>query len=179
MPLPAEQPVVLIGLMAAGKSAVGRELAARHGRPFVDTDQLVVDRYGPIAELFVSRGERFFREVEARAVAEALSAPGGSIVSLGGGAILDPGTRQLLARGPRVVFLDTDLATVLPRITRAGHRPLLAEDPAGRWQALADARRPIYEALAEITIDARGSSVPEIADRITRTLTEGEAPDAR
>ena len=179
MPLPADHHIVLIGLMAAGKSAVGRELAARHGNPFVDTDQLVVDRYGPIADLFLSRGERYFREVEARAVASALAEPGCSIVSLGGGAILDPGTRQLLARGPKVVFLDTDLETVLPRIRRAGHRPLLAEDPAGRWQALADARRPIYEALAEITVDTRGLTVPEIADRITRTLTEGEPSDAR
>ena len=165
--------VVLIGFMAAGKSVVGRGYAARAGLPFVDTDEAVVERYGPIPELFTSRGECFFREVEARSVAAALESPVPSVISLGGGAVLDSGTQQLLA-DVTVVFLDTDLATVLPRITRAGHRPLLSPDPVRRWQELAAARRPVYESLADITIDTRGLTVPAIIDRLTSVLTKGE-----
>ena len=165
--------VVLIGFMAAGKSVVGRGYAARRGLRFIDTDEAVVERYGPISDLFSSRGECFFREVEARTVASALESPVPAVISLGGGAVLDSGTQQLLA-GATVVFLDTDLATVLPRITRSGHRPLLSPDPAQRWEELAKVRRPVYESLADITIDTRGLTVPAIIDRLTSVLTKGE-----
>ncbi|WP_312181472.1 shikimate kinase [Arthrobacter sp.] len=168
-----EQHLVLIGLMAAGKSVVGRSFAARHGLPYVDTDQLVVEEYGPIPEIFANHGERYFREAEARAVAGALAAPERSVVSLGGGAVLDSGTQQGL-REATVVFLDTDLATVRPRISRSGHRPLLTGDPVVRWSALAEERRPIYESLADIVIDTRGLAVPEVVERITAALDEGE-----
>lgn len=158
--------------MAAGKSVVGRDLAARLELKFIDTDQLVTDRHGPIPDLFAARGECHFREVEARSVAAALAEKPGSVISLGGGAVLDTGTQQLL-RGSTVVFLDTDLETVLPRIIRSGHRPMLAGDPARRWQELAKARRPIYESLADITIDTRGLTVTAIIDRLTTILNEG------
>ncbi|MBP3036125.1 shikimate kinase [Arthrobacter sp. zg-ZUI100] len=158
--------------MAAGKSVVGREFAARRRMKFTDTDQLVVNAHGPISELFAARGECGFREAEARCVAAALAERSATVVSLGGGAILDTGTQQLL-RNHTVVFLDTDLETVLPRIIRSGNRPMLAGDPARRWQELADVRRPIYESLADITIDTRGLSVPAIIDRLTTILNEG------
>ncbi|WAP53094.1 shikimate kinase [Arthrobacter sp. ATA002] len=146
--------IVLIGFMAAGKSVVGRELASRNQLKFIDTDQLITERHGSISDLFAARGECYFREVEARTVAAALAEQSRTVISLGGGAVLDTGTQQLL-RGATVVFLDTDLETVLPRITRSGNRPLLAGDPAGRWQELAKARRPVYESLADITLDTR------------------------
>jgi shikimate kinase len=165
--------LVLIGLMAAGKSVVGRQLAARHNLPYVDTDQLVVEEHGPIPEIFARHSERFFREAEARAVAGVLDSPVRSVISLGGGAVLDTGTQQLLKHAT-VVFLDTDLATVLPRISRTANRPLLAGDPALRWSALAEARRPIYESLADIVIDTRGLAIAEVVERITAALDEGE-----
>lgn len=168
-----EKHLVLIGLMAAGKSVVGRSLAARHGLPYVDTDQLVVAEHGPIPEIFARHGERYFRDAEARAVAGALASPVRSVVSLGGGAVLNTGTQELLGAAT-VVFLDTDLATVLPRISRTAHRPLLAGDPAARWSALAEVRRPVYESLADIVIDTRGLAVPEVVERITTALDEGE-----
>ncbi|WP_341394974.1 shikimate kinase [Arthrobacter sp. G119Y2] len=164
--------IVLIGFMAAGKSVVGREFASRRQLKFIDTDQLITERHGPIPELFAARGECYFREVEARTVAAALAEPSRTVISLGGGAVLDTGTQQLL-RGATVVFLDTDLQTVLPRITRSGNRPLLAGDPVRRWQELAKARRPVYESLADITIDTRGLSVTAIIDRLTTILNEG------
>lgn len=168
-----EQHLVLIGLMAAGKSVVGRSFASRHGLPYVDTDQLVVEEHGPIPDIFATHSEHYFRQVEARAVADALASPVRSVVSLGGGAVLDAGTQQLL-RNATVVFLDTDLATVLPRISRSGHRPLLAGDPVARWSTLAEVRRPVYESLADIVIDTRGLAVPEVVERITTALDEGE-----
>lgn len=158
--------------MAAGKSVVGREFAASRGMKFTDTDQLVVNAHGPIAELFAARGECGFREAEARCVAAALATPSSTVISLGGGAVLDTGTQQLL-RNHTVVFLDTDLETVLPRIIRSGNRPMLAGDPARRWQELATVRRPIYESLADITIDTRGLTVPAVIDRLTTILNEG------
>ncbi|MCC3282723.1 shikimate kinase [Arthrobacter caoxuetaonis] len=171
--MPEQQHLVLIGLMAAGKSVVGRQLAARLRLPYVDTDQLVVAEHGPIPEIFARHDESFFRRAEARAVAGALASPVRSVISLGGGAVLDSGTAKLLAQAT-VVFLDTDLATVLPRISRTAHRPLLAGDPAARWTALAEVRRPIYESLADIVIDSRGLSVAEVVERITAALAEGE-----
>ena len=164
--------IVLIGFMAAGKSVVGRELAARRRLKFTDTDQLVVQNHGPIPEIFVARGECGFREIEARTVAWALAEKVPGVISLGGGAVLDTGTQQLLRRAT-VVFLDTDLETVLPRIIRSGHRPMLAGDPARRWEELAKARRPVYESLADITIDTRGLTVPAVIDRLTPLLNEG------
>lgn len=158
--------------MAAGKSVVGRELAARCQLKFTDTDHLVTERHGSIPDLFAARGECYFREVEARSVAAALAEEPGTVISLGGGAVLDTGTQQLL-RSATVVFLDTDLETVLPRIIRSGHRPMLAGDPVRRWQELAKARRPIYESLADITIDTRGLTVTAIIDRLTTILNEG------
>ena len=158
--------------MAAGKSVVGRELAVRRRLKFIDTDQLVTESHGPIPEIFANRGECGFRELEARSVAAALAGKPCTVISLGGGAVLDTGTQQLLRR-ETVVFLDTDLETVLPRITRTGHRPLLTGDPVQRWQDLARARRPVYESLADITIDTRGLSVSAVVDRLNTILNEG------
>ena len=164
--------VVLVGFMAAGKSVVGRELATRHRLKFMDTDQLVIEGHGPIPEIFAARGECGFRELEARSVAAALAEKTPAVISLGGGAVLDTGTQQLLRR-VTVVFLDTDLETVKPRIIRSGNRPMLAGDPVRRWEELAKARRPVYESLADITIDTRGLSVPAVIDRLTTVLNEG------
>ncbi|WP_035764208.1 shikimate kinase, partial [Arthrobacter sp. H20] len=130
---PAAGPVVLIGLMATGKSVIGASLASRLGWTFIDTDQVIVSGHGRISDIFAQEGERAFRELEARVVADVLAtAPANQVVSLGGGAVLDGGTRALLA-GTRVVFLDADLATVRRRITRDRSRPLLAGDPIEAW----------------------------------------------
>jgi len=179
-------PVVLIGPMAVGKSAIGQQLAQHLGCPFVDTDAVVVDQHGTIAEIFASRGERVFRELEARAVAEAVeaatareaqgkAAPGreGStvVISLGGGAVLDSGTQQLLDRCT-VVYLECDADTVAERIARNSGRPLLAGDAMGRWRTLFATRRPVYERLADIVLDVRTGTVTELAHRLENALEE-------
>lgn len=162
----ATQPLVLIGLMATGKSTVGRRLAGRHGWRFVDTDQHIVERHGPIAGIFAQHGEQGFRAREARIVAEVLaSADSATVVSLGGGAVLHAATQNLLADA-LVAFLDADLATVLPRLAGDTSRPLLAGDAASRWTELDRERRPLYRSLADLVIDTRNATVDVVVDRL-------------
>ncbi|WP_302847299.1 shikimate kinase [Arthrobacter sp. ok362] len=165
--------MVLIGPMAVGKSAIGQQLAQHLGCAFVDTDALVVAQHGTIAEIFASRGEHAFRELEARAVAQAIEAAQGStaVISLGGGAVLDSGTQQLLGRCT-VVYLECDAETVAERIARNSGRPLLAGDAMGRWRTLFATRQPVYERLADLVLDVRSGSVPELAHRLEDALEE-------
>ncbi|MGH9000821.1 MAG: shikimate kinase, partial [Acidimicrobiia bacterium] len=103
--------LVLVGMMGSGKSSVGRRLARRLGRSFVDTDQLVEARRGlPIAEIFAADGEAAFRALESSAVAEALGASPPAVVAFGGGAILDPANRERARAGAVVVWLWADPA---------------------------------------------------------------------
>ena len=166
----ASRPLVLIGLMATGKSTVGRRLASRHGWRFVDTDAEIADRHGPIPAIFANDGEAAFRRIEAEVVSEVLSRAGErTVVSLGGGAILHEGTRRLLESAV-VVFLDADLATVLPRLAGDTGRPLLAGNAGQTWARLDQERRPIYEALADAVIDTRNASPDIVVDRLEAAL---------
>lgn len=157
------RPVVLVGPMAVGKSAIGQQLSQQLGVPFVDTDVLIVEGHGSIADIFAGRGEHAFREIEARTVARAIETgkSNGSVISLGGGAVLDSGTQQLLG-DCTVVYLECDASTVAERIARNTGRPLLAGDAMGRWEVLFAARRPVYERLADIIFDVRSGTVAEI-----------------
>ena len=172
-------PIVLIGPMAVGKSAIGHQLAQHLGSAFVDTDAVVVAQHGSIAEIFASRGEHAFRELEARAVSRAIEEAGGSstVISLGGGAVLDSGTQQLLGRCT-VVYLECDAETVAERIARNSGRPLLAGDAMGRWRTLFATRQPVYERLADLVLDVRTGSVPELAHRLEDALGEYAAAKA-
>ncbi|MBE0009834.1 MULTISPECIES: shikimate kinase [unclassified Arthrobacter] len=167
---PVRGPVAFIGLMATGKSVVGAQLASRLGWSFIDTDQLIVARHGRISRIFSQQGEQAFRRLEARVVAEVLAeASAETVVSLGGGAVLDEGTQALLA-GARVVFLDADLATVRRRITRDRSRPLLAGDPVEAWTRMDRERRPVYERLADIVLDTRGHSIDQLVTELSTQL---------
>lgn len=167
-------PIVLIGPMASGKSAIGQELAAQLGVTFSDTDRIVTKAHGPIPEIFARYGERFFRHKEATTLARLVESEeyAGTVISVGGGAVLDTGTSQLLSSSAVVVYLLTDLATVMPRISGKGHRPLLAEDPVTSWVRLFDLRRPVYERLADLTLDTRRGNVRELAARLKALLQE-------
>lgn len=167
------RPIVLIGPMAVGKSAIGAQLAQHLGVPFVDTDVTIVASHGTIADIFAGRGEQAFREIEARTVAQAVEAAEGSnaVISLGGGAVLDSGTQQLLRRCT-VVYLECDADTVSERIARNSGRPLLVGDAMGRWRTLFATRQPVYERLADLVLDVRGGSVPDLAHRLEDALDE-------
>lgn len=173
------RPVVFTGPMATGKTAVGRSFAARHGMVFIDTDRRITLRHGPIPEIFAEQGEEAFRRLEADIVREVLTENSGRVVvSLGGGAVLDAGTRALLAEA-RVVFLDADLATVLPRLRAGTSRPMLAGDPAQRWTTLYEQRRPLYAGIAECVIDTRGQSLRQVVDRVEQMLGLDQSTDKR
>lgn len=156
-------PIVLIGPMGAGKSRVGHRLAASAGAPFIDTDQRIAERYGPIEEIFEREGEEYFRIVEREVVAEALREE--AVISLGGGAVLHPDTRDDLADLP-VVWLRVSPEAVAPRLA-GGKRPLLAAGGLAAWTAILEQRAPIYGALADLEIDTSRRSVARIVDDIT------------
>lgn len=163
---PGEPPltVVLVGPMGAGKTSVGRKVARLLGEPFIDTDKRIAAEHGPIPEIFAAHGEPHFRDLERAAVASALEE--GGVVSLGGGAVTDAGTRALLAQHP-VVFLTVSADAVARRIQGAG-RPMLAgeDDPVERWRAIFEQRRAWYEQVADITIDTSRRPMRMLAEEI-------------
>ena len=156
-------PIVLVGAMGAGKSRVGHRLATSVDAPFIDTDLRIAERYGPIDEIFDREGEEYFRIVEREVVAEALREE--AVISLGGGAVLHPDTRDDLA-GLAVVWLQVTREAVRPRLA-GGNRPLIADGGLDRWSAILEARRPLYEAVADLSIDTSRRSVARIVDAIT------------
>ena len=154
---------MLVGPMGAGKSRVGSRLATSVGASFVDTDQRIVERHGPIDEIFSREGEASFRAIEREVVAEALREE--AVVSLGGGAVLDADTRADLA-GLTVVWLQVSADAVAPRLS-AGTRPLLADGGLERWIRIRDERRPLYAEVSGLAIDTSRRSVAKIVAEIT------------
>lgn len=166
--------IVLIGPMGAGKTSVGRRVARALGRPFADTDKIVVRDHGPIPELFVRHGEPHFRALERSAVQEALAS--GGVVALGGGAVLDEATRAAL-RDHRVVLLTVQPHIIASRIG-GGERPLLAgEDPVARWTRIFDERRPVYESVADIAFDTSSGPLADVVARIAEWAQDAEQED--
>ena len=161
---------VLIGPPGAGKSTVGPLLAALLGAEFTETDSMVEAEAGkPVSDIFISDGEPVFRDMERRAVAHALASRPG-VVSLGGGAVMDPATRELLA-GHRVVYLRTGFTAAVRRVGLDTPRPLLLQNPRARMRELLDQRLPVYEALARITVTTDDRDPQEIADEIAATVS--------
>jgi len=155
--------LVLVGPMAAGKTSVGRRVARRLGVEFVDTDKRIVAAHGPIPSIFADHGEPHFRDLERRAVADAISE--GGVISLGGGAVTDEVTRELL-RGHSVVFLTVSAEAVADKL-RGSNRPLLSgEDPIERWKRIFDERRGWYAEAASATFDTSRRPMQKIADEI-------------
>jgi shikimate kinase len=166
--------VVLVGTMGAGKSTVGRLLAERWEVPFRDTDADIEAAEGrSVSDIFVDSGEAAFRALERAAVAEALSTHDG-VLALGGGAVLDPSTRDLLA-GHRVVFLRVGLSDASSRVGLGVSRPLLLGNVRGRIKQLIDERTPVYESVAAHVIDTDGVGVDEVVE-LVRATVDSEVP---
>ncbi|MFE1325742.1 shikimate kinase [Streptomyces sp. NPDC058735] len=164
--------VVLVGPMGVGKSTVGQLLAERLGVSYRDTDDdIVAEQNRTIAEIFVDDGEPAFRAVEKAAVRRALAEHDG-VLALGGGAILDPDTRALLA-GQRVVFLSMDVEEAVKRTGLNVARPLLAVNPRKQWRELMEARRHLYEEVATAVVATDGRT-PEEVTRATLDALELE-----
>ena len=151
------RPIVLIGPMAAGKTYIGTHLARFYGYEFLDADQLIVERYGEVSEIFEIFGEAYFRELERKTIEEVLTSPvyRNTVFSLGGGAPMTDSVAELL-KDECVVYILVDADTVAPRITGNKTRPLLQPNPVERWTDIFERRRSRYEELAHFTLDARG-----------------------
>lgn len=165
---------VLIGPPGSGKSAVGSALARQLQLKFVDSDKVITARAGkPISDIFIDDGEPAFRALEREVVSQELKDADG-VLALGGGSILDEETQHDLneARktGTQVIFLDVSLSKVASRIGFNRDRPLLLGNPRAQWSALMEARRPIYESLADLIIDtglqAMQNTVAEIVAKL-------------
>ncbi|MFD3798868.1 3-dehydroquinate synthase [Streptomyces californicus] len=161
--------VVLVGPMGVGKSTVGELLAARLGTTYRDTDADIVAEAGkPIAEIFYDEGEEHFRALERLAVAAAVAGHPG-VLSLGGGAVLDGTTRELLAGRP-VVYLSMDVDEAVRRVGLNTARPLLAVNPRRQWRELMDARRHLYEEVARTVVATDEHTPEEVAQAIIDAL---------
>ena len=160
---------VLVGAMGAGKSTVGRRLADVWGVPFRDTDVDIETAQGrSISDIFVDDGEAHFRELERAAVADALRSHHG-VLALGGGAVLDPATRDSLDGYP-VVFLRVGLADAVRRVGLGTGRPLLLGNVRSRVKALLDERLPVYLSVAEVVVDTDGRTPEQVVTEIKAAL---------
>lgn len=166
--------IVLVGFMGAGKTTIGARLADRLGKPFIDTDAEIERAAGAsIAEIFATRGERGFREIE-RSSIEAVLKRRDAIVSLGGGALGDPATRAAL-EWAEVVFLDVSFSEAMRRVGSTVDRPMLQNaDP----KALFDERRAVFVSTAGITVATDGRVVEEIVEELA-SLFGGSPTEAR
>lgn len=163
--------VVLVGPMGAGKTTIGALLARRWGVSVRDTDADIVAAQGrEISDIFVDDGEAAFRALEREAVAVALAEHDG-VLSLGGGAVLDPGTRELLA-GHTVVFLRVGLTDAVKRVGLGTARPLLMGNVRAQVKALLDERTPVYESVATHTVETDDRTPDEVADSVAALLEE-------
>jgi len=170
-----DRPIVLVGLMGAGKSTVGRRLAKRLGLPFTDSDSEIESAaHRTIAEIFDSYGESGFRDGERRVIARLLHGPV-KVIATGGGAFLDERTRALILERCTAIWLDAAIDTLAVRVSRRDHRPLLhGKDPAEVLRELAERRNPVY---AEAHIHIRSEDMPHerTVERIIEALIEREA----
>lgn len=165
-----DRPIVLIGLMGAGKSCIGRRLARQLSVAFVDADSEIEDAAGcTIAEIFEKYGEAYFRDGERRVMARLLREKPG-ILAAGGGAFMDPDTRKLILSEALSVWLRADLDTLCARTKGRTHRPLLNSGSAETTlKNLIDERYPIY-AKADVTVDTGHDTPNATCERVLEAL---------
>ncbi len=169
-PAPAV-PIVLVGLMGAGKTEVGRMLAARLGCRFVDTDATIVADAGKsVAEIFETEGEAGFRGHESCALAKVVAGDPDVVVATGGG-IVERDTNLELLAGGLVVWLRADIATLVGRVGSERDRPLLrAGDPAAVLGELSARRTARYEAIADVVVETDDLTIAEVVERVASAV---------
>lgn len=161
---------VFIGPMASGKSKLGKRVARELGAPFHDTDKMVVAEHGDIPTIFATHGESQFRVWEREAVRNALAL--GGVISLGGGAVLDPETRDDLSK-ETVIYLHIR-PEVVARHVNMSTRPLLA-DGMEAWERIFEERRPLYESVATVDFDTSSAHVANLTTEVAGWIKLREA----
>jgi shikimate kinase len=165
-----DKPIVLVGLMGVGKSTVGRRLAKRLNMDFVDSDE-EIERAADhsISEIFDRFGEVNFRDGERRVIARLIEGRP-KVIATGGGAFVNPATRQLILERCLAIWLDADIGTLAERVSRRDHRPLLRDrDPGSILRELAEVRNPLY-ALAHLHVRSDTSPHERTVERIVQAL---------
>jgi len=165
--------LLLVGMMGAGKTTVGRLLAERLGRPYRDSDAMVEAATGhSVRELFASDGEATFRAAESAALRSAVLPPP-AVISVAGGAVLDPANRVLLAESGTVVWLRAQPETLAARVGDGAGRPLLGSDPPRVLADLDAVRRPLYAQLADAVVDVDELEPAEVVEAVLRAAGGG------
>ncbi|GDX14392.1 MAG: shikimate kinase [Ilumatobacteraceae bacterium] len=169
--------VVLVGMMGAGKTTVGRSVASRLGVDFVDTDDLVEARAGKsVRDIFASDGEAAFRTLESQVLAESLKSPVDVVVAAAGGTVLSESNRAALREhADVVVWLDADVSALGERASRGAHRPLLDGDVEDRLMALDGERRVLYQSVADVRLDTTGKGIAEVVQEVVAALAKEHA----
>lgn len=168
--------IVLVGLMGTGKTTVGRRLARRLGRDFIDTDTEIESRTSrTVREIFQQDGESVFRDIEASVVSDSVNRPVPAVIAAAGGAILRDSSRALIRDCETVIWLDAPTELLVKRTSArsgAGHRPLIDDDPAVKLAALKADREHIYNDASSVRLDVSGLDVDAIVDHIITNILE-------
>lgn len=159
--------LILCGMMGCGKTTIGRNLAEKTNKKRYDTDEIIVEKYGNIADIFTQKGETYFRQIETEIVRD-LVKKDGLIISVGGGLVLKDENVALLKNGGKIVYLRAEKQTLFNRLQKDTQRPLLqsAEGLSTRLDELLKTRSPIYERVADCIIVVDGKTPDEITTEI-------------
>jgi shikimate kinase len=164
--------VILIGPMGSGKTTIGKSLANKLSLQFRDTDSVIEEQTKKtVSQIFIEDGEDAFRLIEKSVLRQELLSDD-TVLALGGGAPISVDAQSALrAIKSHVIYLDISLANVAPRIGFNRDRPLLLNNPRGQWQSLMEARRPIYESVANTIVDVNKRSQSEIVSQIMEVIS--------
>lgn len=166
----SKQHIVLVGMMGAGKSSVGRVLAQRLGRQLLDSDDMIEAQTGrTVREIWSAEGEPAFRELEASVLAEAVAADEPSVIAAAGGVVLSEPNRAVLSNSAaHVVWLLADVDLLLERVKNGMHRPLLDTDPEGTLRTMFDTREPLYKEVADAIVSVDHRTINDVAGAVLR-----------
>ena len=166
--------IILVGMMAVGKTSVGRRLAASRGWEFFDSDRQIEAMTGrTVAEIWRTDGEPEFRRLEAQVLADALASTKPRVIAAAGGTVLDDENRRLIKQHHPVVWLRGTPEVLVRRLGVATHRPLLDDDPAAALERLDAIRRPLYEEVADVVVDVDDLTPDQVVTCIEAVLEHG------
>jgi shikimate kinase len=168
--------IFLVGMMGAGKTTLGKALAQRLRRDFIDTDRILIERTGvPVATIFEIEGEEGFRRRESAVLAELADRPP-SVIATGGGVVLAEANRRLMRESGTVVYLRARLESLWERTRHDASRPLLATpDPRARLAELLEEREPLYREAAHVVVDTGSQSASTLVNRVMAALRDHDA----